>query len=382
MAPKKASYPSPYKRTDGTFSVLVDVRVGAGSSWRVRWNFVGQKRTEKRFPLKEEAVEFAHSLWLSYEAATLPGMANQPPADLGSLASRFLERELRPSTLHGYRHILAHFVASVGPSRRLKNISTHDIDTWLSTRSQMLSSASKASYIRCVKALFNYAIKQGWLQASPARHVTQKVERRRVQYLSRHLWDAFLDACSPAHRIRCKFMLYTGIRSGELLHARWSWIDQGILSIKPVPEDNWKPKWGSSREIPLSRHAVDALMDARKRWKRGDLVFSDHLLTSWNSCRETKKACRKAGIIPIKTHALRASFATHLLALGVDLLTVQRLLGHSDYKTLLQHYAGISTKALGDAIALVDASGDVPIEGLFPLETTPIHRDVSAGRQP
>ena len=354
MAPRQASFPRPFHRTDGTFCVYVDVRTGAGSSWRVRWWFKGEKRQEKRFPTKDEAVEQALALWLGYEHRTLPGMRNSCPGCLGDFVQSFLARDLRPSTLHGYTHVLRVFVASVGPSRQLKNISTHDIDTWIARQSETITTATRSAYIRVVKALFNYGIKQGWLDRSPARHLVVKVERKPVQYLPHHLWEMFLAACSPAHKIRCKFLLYTGIRSGELLHSRWSWIQDGILCVQPVQEDNWKPKWGSSRQIPLCRPALDALEEARRTWRRGDFIFSNHFLTSWNSCRETRNACLQAGIKPVKTHALRASFASHLLALGVDLLSIQRLLGHTDYKVLLQHYAGFSTKALDQAIALLN----------------------------
>lgn len=352
---RKRTVPAVFSRSDGHFTVNVDSRIGAGSSWRVRWWFRGNSRKEKRAPTKEEAIQIAGSIWNSYEAHTLPGMINSPPGCLSDFVYSFLERDLRPSTKRCYSKILIPFSAFVGSQRRLKGISSHDITTWLSSFPESLSDASRATYLRTVKALFNYAVKQRWIDVSPARFLSVKVERKRVKFLPRHQWDAFLDACSPAHRIRCRFMLYTGIRSGEMIHARWDWIQGNTFSIQDVPEDNWKPKWSSSRQIPLSNEAWRSLREARLKWIHGSYIFADKKLTAWNSCRETRNACIKAGIVPVKTHALRASFATHLLALGVDLLSVQRLLGHSDYNVLLQHYAGVSTKALQEAINLVDS---------------------------
>tara|TARA_R110000824_G_scaffold341724_2_gene528145 strand:+ start:1475 stop:2620 length:1146 start_codon:yes stop_codon:yes gene_type:complete len=357
---RKRTVPAVFSRSDGHFTVNVDSRIGAGSSWRVRWWFRGNPRREKRAPTKAEAIQIAESIWNSYEANTLPGMINAPPACLGDFVSSFLQRDLRPSTKLAYRKILIPFSAFVGSQRRLKGISTHDLTTWLSSFSESLTDASRATYLRTVKALFNFAVKQRWIDVSPARFLTVKVQRKRVKFLPRHHWDAFLAACSPAHKIRCRFMLYTGIRSGEMIHARWDWIEGNTFSIQDVPEDNWKPKWSSSRQIPLCNQAMESLREARLKWIQSEYIFADKKLTAWNSCRETRNACIKAGIVPVKTHALRASFATHLLGLGVDLLTVQRLLGHSDYNVLLQHYAGISTKVLQDAIALVDSSESSP----------------------
>ena len=281
-------------------------------------------------------------------------MIHAAPNTLSGLCKAFLKRDLSPSTLRGYGNILDHFCAFVGGGRALKNISTHDVSNWLISFPDSLSSASRATYVRTIKSLFNFALKQNWITKSPARTVSVKVEKKPIQYLPRADWERFLDACPPSHRIRARFMLYTGVRTGELLHARWNWIRGDKLKIKPVPEDNWKPKWGSSREIPLSRQALLSLEEARDMWPQSNYIFANHHMTAWNSYRETRIACKRAGLKPFKTHALRASFATHMLTLGVDLLSVQRLLGHSNYKVLLDHYAGISTKALVDVVALLD----------------------------
>ena len=323
MAPRQASSPPAYFRSDHNFNVNVSERSGGGSSWRVRWWFKGDPRKEKRFSNQNSAVDFGASLWSAYENNALPGMIAAAPNTLQGLCNAFLKRDIRPTTAYSYKNVLDHFCAFVGGGRSLKNISTHDVSNWAVSFQHSLTDASQATYIRIIKSLFNYAIKQGWLVKSPARMTTIKVEKKPIQYLPFSDWEAFLDACPPAHSIRCRFMLYTGVRTGELLHARWSWVQGHTFKIQPAPQDNWKPKWGSSREIPLCNEALAALDAARVAFPHSDYIFSNHFIRAWNSCRETRTACKRAGLKPIKTHALRASLSggKHLfwLKTGSDL---------------------------------------------------------------
>ena len=354
MGTKRRIFPSAFERSDERFTIKCDWRTSGGGGWRVWYWFRGQKRKEKQFQDKQEALQHCSAIWRHYQARSLPGMRNAAPDTLGDFLKSFLDRDLSPKTLYDYRNVLNRFCDFTGPHRKPKNITRIDIDLWFEALNEDLSCSSKASYLRTIKAFFNYGVKQGWIEANPAAHRTQKVKRKPVQFLPFELWTPFLDACAPSHRIRCRFILHTGVRSGELINARWSWVQSGTLNVQPDPTNGWNPKWGSSRSIPLSSQAVQSLNEARDMWNGSEYIFAAHRLTAWNSSRETQIACKRIGIDPIKPHSLRASFATRLLSLGVDLLTIQRLLGHTDYRVLLEHYAGVNTKTLSDAVKLLD----------------------------
>jgi integrase/recombinase XerD len=359
MSPKRDSQNDISRHSDGTFNVVLEHSTSTGSPFRVRYWRRGFKRKEKKFSIEKDAEDFASSVWTAYQRGVLDELPTKPPETLEKAASLFLQRtDIREKTVRSYSAGLKSFSESVGAQRKLKNIYHRDVSGWMETLKRTVRDTTRASYLRTVKAFFSWSIKRGWLETSPASEVRVSLPPQKVRFLPRSDWESFLDSCSPSHRIRAQFILSTGLRSGELLHARRENVYRSggglVLKVERDPKTGWEPKRGSFRELPLSGLAVDALEAATRTWRRGDYLFSNALITSWNGCRENRRACKKAELEYISIHGLRASFATYLLQLGIDILTISRLLGHTDHQVLARHYAGVSTEVLSSAIRRVN----------------------------
>jgi site-specific recombinase XerD len=145
-------------------------------------------------------------------------------------------------------------------------------------------------------------------------------------------------ALTPLHRAVLMTLYATGLRRAELTRLKLSDIDTARMVIHVLGGKGRK-----DREVMLSPKLLDALRQywrglKRKprtwlfpagRWhNRVEEPMTDKVV--WYACEQARK---RAGIDkPVHPHTLRHSFATHLLEAGVDLRTIQLLMGHSDLK--------------------------------------------------
>jgi integrase/recombinase XerC len=143
-------------------------------------------------------------------------------------------------------------------------------------------------------------------------------------------------------------LLYgSGLRVGELCGLQVS-----SLTLAAASATVWG-KGSKQRRVPLSEPAVRAL----RRWldlrsdvvpaDRGDVLFGNERGNPLTS-RDVRRIVDRRSPTPTHPHALRHTFATHLLDGGADLRAVQDLLGHRDVATT-QRYTHVSRERLSAA---------------------------------
>jgi integrase/recombinase XerC len=142
-------------------------------------------------------------------------------------------------------------------------------------------------------------------------------------------------------------LLYgSGLRVAEA-----SALDVGDLDLARGRVRVWG-KGGKQRIVPLTEPAADAL----RRWLadgRGELATGAspaaalflNLLGRRMTPRDARRVLDRRAVAPTHPHALRHTFATHLLDGGADLRVVQELLGHADLATT-QRYTHVSKERL------------------------------------
>lgn len=206
-----------------------------------------------------------------------------------------------------------------------------------------------------MKAFFHYEFSEGRVKRNPVETVhAPKIEKKAPVILTVDEVNALLR--QPAGRtpkeIRDKAMLEllyaTGIRVSELVNLRFSDVNVNIGFITCHDGER-------DRTIPFSRVAKAALQDyilnAREALsKKGD---SQWLFVNCNGGQMSRQGFwkiikyygDKAGVqSDITPHALRHSFAAHLISGGADMKAVQVILGHSDLATTQMYAAYIGKK--------------------------------------
>jgi len=153
--------------------------------------------------------------------------------------------------------------------------------------------------------------------------------------------------------------LRTGMRHGELIGLRWEDVDlvAGRITVRQnvVNGKIGTPKSGKPREIPLGIEVRTALKEHRHL--RGPLVFCDmngELLGTVDTRLPLWRACKKAGLRQIGWHALRHTFASHLVMRGASIKAVQELLGHSSIQMTMR-YAHLAPEVVNETVRLLDA---------------------------
>lgn len=220
----------------------------------------------------------------------------------------------------------------------------------LHKRNQRTSIARKLSTLR---TFFRYLVREGRLASNPAEGLSSpKLNRYLPKTLSvdeatalmeRGYGNTLLDL---RDRAIVELFYSSGLRVSEL-----TGLDIGALDLREKLV-RVLGKGRKERILPIGRKSHEALLaylEARNMPNAEEPLFLNARggrLTPRSVQRNLKTRLIKAGVIKdISPHALRHSFATHLLDGGADLRAIQELLGHASLSTT-QKYTQVSVDQL------------------------------------
>lgn len=235
--------------------------------------------------------------------------------------------------------------------RAAKDIRSQEIEGKLLALTAAGRAPSTVNHYRSLLGLtFSLGMKQGKVAANPIAGVHRRRENNgRIRFLEPPEEEAIREKIrelSPEHESEMDLSLNTGMRRAEQYRLRKADVDleRGIITIT-------KSKNGEMRHIPINANARIALEDLMSR-SRGAYVVAGR-----SKAREDKKdhrdwlenAVKAAGVKDFRYHDLRHTFASRLVMAGVDLRTVQELMGHKGLAMTLR-YSHLAPSHLGAAV--------------------------------
>jgi integrase len=198
--------------------------------------------------------------------------------------------------------------------------------------------ATANRYKAFVSLAFRLGIENGKCKVNPARSVKRLREcNERIRFLSPEeeakLRNAIQTEC-PERMVELEVALNTGMRKGEQYQLTWRDVNLEARRISL-----WKTKNGSVRHIPLNTTALDALKDQQKKSTGEARVFvSENGKEPLQNPRYWwDHVLDRAGIKDFHWHDLRHTFASRCVMAGVDLRTLQQLLGHKTLQMVVRY---------------------------------------------
>ena len=270
------------------------------------------------------------------------------------------ERNVSLNTVEAYRDDLESFVGFLcndylSISRNLLDLTRVDnltIRAYLAHLARRkLSRSSVARHLSALRSFFKYLMREGKLEANPARTVATPKREKHLPAVMQPAEVVLLleqsNVETPLGRRDRAFLelLYaSGLRISELVGIDLDHIELKARLVRV------RGKGSKERIVPFGATAEAAIRDYLAA--RQELVHSDEpaLFVNYRGERISARSVRRlfdgyvrdaslrAGISP---HTMRHSFATHLLNAGADLRAIQELLGHASLSTT-QRYTHLS----------------------------------------
>ncbi|MDT4898013.1 MAG: integrase/recombinase XerC [Acidobacteriota bacterium] len=281
------------------------------------------------------------------------------------------ERNVSEHTLRNYMSDLMQFYDHLAPAdpqtgaRREINVRQIDhitIREWLSSlHAAQKKKTSVARKLAALRTFFQFLVREGIVELNPAKLVsTPRLEKKLPVHLSVEDAIRFIETpdietdLGKRDRAILELLYGTGVRVSELTK-----LDLGDVDFK----DKLVRVTGKRRKqriVPFGDPALHALLGyltVRKGFLQNapiDERESEAVFLNYQGTRITTRSVGRmvdkyiqicAGIHDISPHALRHSFATHLLDSGADLRDIQELLGHARLSTT-QIYTHVSMEKL------------------------------------
>jgi integrase len=340
--------------------------------WQVEFEYKGKRVRRSSGTTKKRDAEELERKWRK-ELHDQLMMGHVADMSLGEAIDRYYDAVIAPrgnkDVSKRELYVFNQIREDLGADTALRALTAPVIADYKDRRlAEKLAPATVNRYLASIKAILNRAKEEwGTLAVVPTIKLIP-LDNMRHRWLTEDEEKKLLPACPPHLRDLVVFLIDTGARLREA--TRLSWADVDLERTPRAAVRFLDTKSGKPRGIPLTSR-LEALLKhlkaecpegerrvflyrpvgrggiARDDTKLGRAVPYDNPFGAWDTTRT------RVGLADVNLHDLRHTFASRLVMRGVPLLTVSKLLGHSNI-TMTMRYAHLAPDAYDAAIDLLE----------------------------
>ena len=268
---------------------------------------------------------------------------------------------LRPSSKGWYEGALRlHVTPKIG-RLKMSDLTVDDIAGLIADlQRDGLAPATIRSVLVPVNRVIEHGIRRGVLAANPVKalekHERPKAQREEMRILNAHEIDALLGHAADRYRTLLATAIFTGLRSGELLGLHWSDVDfdQGVVRVRQQVHRSGLSTPLKTKNAQRAVLLMPTLGRTLREHRAGSAypLGDAHVFTRPDGRPMHPDTVRRFGLHPtvkaagidtpgkprLRFHDLRHTFASLLIAQGVNVAFASRQLGHASVSTTLNVY--------------------------------------------
>ena len=218
----------------------------------------------------------------------------------------------------------------------VRKIDKELIETHMIGRKRLVSAMSANRDFDILKTMFSFAVEREYLDINPCRRIRKLPEaQKKKQYVPlREDIAKVVLAATPQRRAMIVLQQSLAARSREIKLLRWTDIN---LAERTVTLWTRKSKGGHERGRTLflnnDAYAVMQKLYSEREPDSEFVFINPKTKKTYTDKHWLKKICKRAGVTPFGTHALRHYAATVLKYAGVPTPAIQSILGHTQIST-------------------------------------------------
>jgi len=305
-----------------------------GNNYYIDYYVRGRRRREKIGPNKRQASLVLQKRKVQIAEGKFLDLTREEKISFEDIAKEYIEVYSKPNKRSFWRdEISVKHLSSQFEKRFIQEITPLNVEKYKQKRIKEVSPATVNREITCLKHIFNKAKEWGKIKDNQISSVKLfKEQNARIRYLEKEEIEKLTKTCPDYIKPIVMVALNTGMRKGEILSLKWKDIDFRNRIIYILQTKN-----NEIRKIPMNDIIFRTLLKVRKNPK-SSYIFCKKDGSPYRDIRGGfTNALKKAGIKDFRFHDLRHTFASHLVMAGVDLKTVQELLGHKTFAMTLRY---------------------------------------------